>query len=99
MKSPGPNSVSSHYRRRRLATADWLLIGAALVAPIVLGGFTAAGNSSLAWYASPLDWPRFDVTVGLAFIPLLAPLLLLPQTVPATVTGPQAPTDTLIGAT
>ena len=99
MKSPGPNSVSSHYRRRRLATADWLLIGAALVAPIALGGFTAAGNSSLAWCASPLDWPRFDVTVALAFIPLLAPLLLLPQTAPATVTGPLAPTDTLVGAT
>ena len=87
-----------HYRRRRLALPDWLLIGAALVAPFALGAFTAIGNSSLAWYASPLDWPRFDVTVALAFVPLLAPLLLLPQRGPVTVTPSAAPADALVGA-
>ena len=88
-----------HYRRRRLATADWLLIGTALVAPFALGVFTAVGNSSLAWYASPLNWPRFDVAVALAFVPLLAPLLRLPQGGPANseLVSP-APADALVGA-
>lgn len=86
-----------HYRRRRLATADWLLIAAALVAPFALGVFTATGNSSLAWYASPLDWPRFDVLVALALLPLLAPLLLLPQRPPVSVTPAPAPADALVG--
>ena len=68
-----------HYRRRRLGRLDAMLIGTVLISPFVLGAFSATGNSSLAWFASPLVWPRFDVVVALAFLPLLAPLLVLPQ--------------------
>jgi hypothetical protein len=76
-----------HYRRRRLAAADLVMISAALVSPLVLGVLSATGNATLAWYASPLVWPRFDLIVALAFVPLLAPLLSLPTPAPAPATA------------
>jgi energy-coupling factor transport system permease protein len=67
-----------HYRRRRLAAADWGLIAAVAVAPVVLSIVSAVGNDTLAWFASPLRWPRFDPVVALALVPLLAPLVRRP---------------------
>lgn len=68
-----------HYRRRTLGSADAFLMVASLLAPLALGVFTALDNSTLSWYASPLTWPRFDPLVGLALLPLLAPLVRTPR--------------------
>jgi energy-coupling factor transport system permease protein len=64
-----------HYRRRPMQRSDWLLIGFAFLAPVTLSVVAAVGNDTLAWYASPLRWPRFDPVVAIALLPLLAPLL------------------------
>lgn len=72
-----------HYRRRELTPADWLMMAAAALAPLALAGLSAAGNDTLAWYASPVTWPRFDPVVALALLPLLAPLLRRPALPPA----------------
>jgi len=70
------------YRRRRLQGADWLLMAAVALSPIALAILSTTGNDTLAWYASPLAWPRFDPVVAVAMIPLLAPLVRRPP-VPA----------------
>jgi energy-coupling factor transport system permease protein len=66
------------YRRRRFTRADGLMTSTVLVAPLALALVSAAGNDTLAWYASPVAWPRFDPAVALALLPLLAPLVRLP---------------------
>ena len=71
-------AARQHYRRRRMTAPDWLLVAAAATAPIALGVISTAGNETLAWFASPLRWPRFDPLVGLALLPLLAPLARRP---------------------
>jgi energy-coupling factor transport system permease protein len=71
-----------HYRRRPMATVDWWLVAGVAVAPVALAILSAAGNDTLAWFASPLHWPRFDPLVGLALLPLLAPLLRRPEFAP-----------------
>jgi energy-coupling factor transport system permease protein len=68
-----------HYRRRPMRAADWSLVAAVTIAPIALGVVAAVGNDTLAWFASPLRWPRFDPVVGLALLPLLAPLARRPS--------------------
>ncbi|MGZ6998236.1 MAG: CbiQ family ECF transporter T component [Acidimicrobiia bacterium] len=68
-----------HYRRRELTRADWLLVGAVGLAPIAIALIAAVGNSTLSWYASPVDWPRFDPVVALAILLLLAPLARRPR--------------------
>jgi energy-coupling factor transport system permease protein len=68
-----------HYRRRPMSTTDWWLVAAATLAPVLLAIVAAGGNDTLAWYASPLHWPRFDPVVGLALVPLLAPLTRRPE--------------------
>lgn len=68
-----------HYRRRHLSAADGFLMAASLLAPLALGILSAAGTSTLSWYASPLAWPQFDPLVGLALLPLLAPLARTPN--------------------
>ena len=73
-----------HYRRRRLTAADWGLIATVAVAPVVLSVVSAIGNDTLAWFASPLRWPRFDPVVALALLPLLAPLVRRPVEARAT---------------
>ena len=67
-----------HYRRRPMTRADWALVAVVAVAPVVLGIVSTVGNDTLAWFASPLRWPRFDPGVGLALLPLLAPLARRP---------------------
>jgi energy-coupling factor transport system permease protein len=62
------------YRRRPVTRADWLLIAVVALSPLALGIITATGNGTLAWYADPVAWPRFDPVVALALLPLLAPL-------------------------
>ncbi len=62
------------YRRRRIQRADWLLIAVVALSPLALGILTTGGNDTLAWYADPVAWPRFDPIVALALLPLLAPL-------------------------
>ena len=62
------------YRRRPLQGADWLMMATVALSPVALATLSAAGNPTLAWYASPVAWPRFDPLVAVALIPLLAPL-------------------------
>ncbi len=62
------------YRPRQLQAADWLLMAVVVLSPLALGVLTAADNPTLAWYASPVTWPRFDPMVAMALVPLLAPL-------------------------
>jgi energy-coupling factor transport system permease protein len=78
-----------HYRRRALTGGDWSMIAVSVLAPVAVGLFAAAGNDTLAWYASPVTWPRFDPLVALAVLPLLAPLARRPRTRTAT----SAPAD------
>ena len=63
------------YRQRRITRADWTLAAVALTAPLLVGLLALSGNGTLAWHASPLHWPTFDPLVGLALLPLLAPLV------------------------
>ena len=76
-----------HYRRRPMTRADWLLVAAVALAPVALSVISAAGNDTLAWFASPLRWPRFDPLVGIALLPLLAPLVRRPVAAPVGVDG------------
>jgi energy-coupling factor transport system permease protein len=86
-----------HYRRRAMTRADWCLIAVVALAPIALSIVSAVGNDTLTWYASPLRWPRFDPVVGLALVPLLAPLVRRPHTVAATSTTPARPVRADLG--
>jgi energy-coupling factor transport system permease protein len=72
-----------HYRRRPMTPADWGLVATVALAPIALAVASATGNDTLAWFASPVRWPRFDPLVGLALLPLLAPLARRPWSPPA----------------
>lgn len=69
------------YRPRALTRADWLMMATAGLAPLALGLISTIGNSTLAWYANPVAWPRFDPVVALALVPLLAPLTRMPVVV------------------
>ena len=71
-----------HYRRRPMTRADWSLIAAVALAPVALSVISATGNDTLAWFASPLRWPRFDPLVAIALLPLLAPLVRRPVAAP-----------------
>jgi energy-coupling factor transport system permease protein len=62
------------YRPRRLTSADRALIVVSLAAPGVLALLTVIGDESLAWDASPLRWPTFQLLPALAIALLLAPL-------------------------
>jgi energy-coupling factor transport system permease protein len=70
------------YRHRRMQSADWCMVTAALGAPLLLGVMGLAGEGSLVWYTSPLHWPTFEPLVTLAFVPLLVPLVRLPSPAP-----------------
>ncbi len=67
------------YRRRSFTHTDVMLTAAVALTPLALAALTVTGNESLAWYASPVAWPRFDPVVALALAPLLAPLTRLPS--------------------
>jgi energy-coupling factor transport system permease protein len=69
-------TTRARYRHRRAAARDWTMVAVAALTPIALGLASLGGEESLTWYASPLRWPTFDPLVALAFVPLLAPLLL-----------------------
>ena len=89
-----------HYRRRSMAAGDWWLVATVALAPIALAIASATGNDTLAWFASPLRWPRFDPLVGLALLPLLAPLARRAWTPAATAVAPPqrlAPADLEVG--
>ena len=58
------------YRHRRMARADWLMVGVRAhcsTAHRRASGF--AGNDSLTWHTSPLHWPTFEPLVALALVP------------------------------
>jgi hypothetical protein len=76
------------YRRRRLQGADWFLMAAVALTPLALAVLSSAGNDTLAWYASPVAWPRFDPVVAIALLPLLAPLARRPSVPASAGTGP-----------
>jgi energy-coupling factor transport system permease protein len=67
------------YRHRRMAAADWLLVACVLTAPLAVGLLGFAGNDTLTWRTSPVQWPTFDPFVALALVPLLAPMLRTPR--------------------
>jgi energy-coupling factor transport system permease protein len=73
------------YRHRRMARADWLMVACVLITPLLVGLIGFAGNDSLTWVTSPLEWPTFDPLVALALVPLLAPLVRTPR--PPTAAG------------
>ncbi len=58
----------------------------AMLSPLLVGIFSLAGESTLAWLPSPPSWPTFNPLVALALLPLLAPLARIPK--PAPVTAP-----------
>src|SRR3954468_7913835 len=64
------------YRPRHMRGVDWVMAGVALLAPVAMASCSLAGDSSLAWYASPLTWPALHALPGLALLPLLAPVLV-----------------------
>jgi hypothetical protein len=64
----------ARYRPRRMTSADWLAVGAVLVAPAGLAICSIVGDSSLLWYASPLRWPALHVVPALTLFPLLVPV-------------------------
>jgi energy-coupling factor transport system permease protein len=66
------------YRRRPFTGADALVTATVVLAPLALGALNLAGNDTLAWYAAPVAWPRFDPLVAVTLVPLLAPLVRLP---------------------
>ena len=63
------------YRVRKLRPVDWLLGALAVAAPLAIGAFAAAGDSSLRWATTPLRLPEFNPLVALAIALLLAPAL------------------------
>ncbi|MBV8952085.1 MAG: hypothetical protein JOZ99_14500 [Actinobacteria bacterium] len=67
------------YRPRRMTGRDWTAGGLSLVAPVMLGVLSLAGDSSLSWSPTPLHWPPFHLLPCLALLPLTAPLLLAPS--------------------
>jgi energy-coupling factor transport system permease protein len=85
MLASGSRADRARYRHRRMARADWVMVGIALTAPALLGLASLTGADSLRWTASPLEWPTFDPLVALAVVPLLAPLLRVPMAGPAPV--------------
>ena len=85
------------YRRRSLQGADWWLILAVALSPLALSVISAEGNATLAWYASPVEWPRFDPIVAIALLPLLAPLARR-TTVPARAEPATAAPDPVVAA-
>lgn len=70
------------YRHRRMVRADWVMVGIALSAPLLVGLLGFAGVDSLTWTGSPVRWPSFDPVVALVLVPLLAPLLRFPRGTP-----------------
>jgi energy-coupling factor transport system permease protein len=74
------------YRPRRLTRADVALMAAVSLAPVALTVLSIAGDSSLAWAASPLRWPTLHVLPVLALGALAAPLVRRPC-VPAPTAG------------
>jgi len=64
------------YRPRHMRGVDWVMAGVALLAPVAMASCSLAGDSSLAWYASPLTWPALHALPALALLPLLAPVLV-----------------------
>jgi energy-coupling factor transport system permease protein len=66
------------YRPRRMGLADWLVAAATVLAPTAMAAVSLGGDSSLAWFASPLAWPALHLLPALALLPLLAPVALRP---------------------
>ena len=73
------------------------MILAVALSPLALSVISAEGNATLAWYASPVEWPRFDPIVAIALLPLLAPLARR-TTVPARAEPATAAPDPVVAA-
>lgn len=69
----------SRYRARRFRPADWLVMTAAVLTPVVVAGFSLADEGSLRWSAYPLQLPDVNAFVVLALLGLAVPLALPPQ--------------------
>ncbi len=65
----------TRYRPRRMRTADWVVAGISVLAPVAMATVSWVGDSSLVWFASPLAWPTLHLLPALALLPLLAPAL------------------------
>ena len=68
-------SARPRYRRRSLTNADRLTVAVALVAPTGLALLAVAGDSTLAWTATPLRVPGFEPVAALAIAALAVPAL------------------------
>lgn len=66
------------YRPRRITSADWVVMGVSIAAPVALALLSLAGDNSLAWNTSPLVWPAFHLLPALAIAALLAPIVRRP---------------------
>ena len=55
------------------------MVACVLTTPLLIGVMGFAGNDSLIWHTSPLQWPTFEPLVALALVPLLAPLVRTPR--------------------
>jgi energy-coupling factor transport system permease protein len=82
MLASGHSRDRRRYRHRRMSRADWGMVAVACTAPLILGVAGLAGEDSLTWNTSPLDWPTFEPLVALALVPLLIPLVRLPAPAP-----------------
>ena len=72
----GSDTRRTRYRPRRMRTADWVVAGITVLAPVAMATVSWAGDSSLVWFASPLAWPTLHLLPALALLPLLAPALV-----------------------
>ncbi|MEZ5170788.1 MAG: hypothetical protein R3A49_08605 [Acidimicrobiia bacterium] len=68
----------SRYRARSFQPADWLVMAAAVMTPVVVAGFSMADEGSLSWSAYPLHIPDVNALVVLALLGLAVPLALRP---------------------
>jgi energy-coupling factor transport system permease protein len=68
----------TRYRPRRMRTADWVIAGVSVLAPVAMATVSWVGDTTLVWYANPLAWPTLHLLPALALLPLLVPALYPP---------------------
>jgi energy-coupling factor transport system permease protein len=76
------------YRPRPLTRGDWTVMAAAWLAPAALAAASIAGDGTLRWSASPLQWPGLHAIPLLALAALASPLLV--SSAAGTVPSPRA---------
>ena len=71
-------SRRARYRPRTMQPADWAVAASSLLAPAGLAALAVAGDTTLAWTASPVRAPGFNPLAALALAALTVPALRVP---------------------